>query len=112
MTSTSSDPQSPIRSLTIGPHYHFFGYYDKSPWDPTGRYMLAHSAATDAFPSVGDEAGIVLIDLMNANHREIARTTAWNWQMGAQLQWTRWQDDTVVVLFNVRTRNGFGCRMG
>ena len=21
-------------------HEYFFGYYDKSPWDATGRYML------------------------------------------------------------------------
>ena len=30
----------PIRAITKGPHYHWFGYYDKWQFDPTGRYVL------------------------------------------------------------------------
>ena len=28
------------RALTQGPGHHFFGYYDKCPWDLSGRYLL------------------------------------------------------------------------
>ena len=29
------------RPVTAGPHHHFFGYYDKCPWDATGGLLLA-----------------------------------------------------------------------
>ena len=28
------------KAVTKGPKHHFFGYYDKTPWDKTGRYLL------------------------------------------------------------------------
>ncbi len=34
----------PVRALTRGPKHHWFGYYDKSPVDRTGRYLLAHES--------------------------------------------------------------------
>jgi hypothetical protein len=30
----------PIRQVTHGPRFHWFGYYDKLEFDPTGRYLL------------------------------------------------------------------------
>lgn len=30
----------PIRALTKGPKFHWFGYYDKLEFDPTSRYVL------------------------------------------------------------------------
>jgi len=36
-----ADMERPVCSLTRGPRRHFFGYYDKCPWDSTGRYALA-----------------------------------------------------------------------
>lgn len=31
----------PTRSITRGPANHWFGYYDKREFDPSGRYVLA-----------------------------------------------------------------------
>ena len=31
----------PTRVITQGPKHHWFGYYDKLEFDPTGRYVLA-----------------------------------------------------------------------
>jgi hypothetical protein len=31
---------STCRASTQGPDFHWFGYYDKFQFDPTGRYML------------------------------------------------------------------------
>ena len=79
----------PLRPLTTGPRHHFFGYYDKSPWNESGRYILAHEVDfNDRPPTADDVATIGLIDLKNDNRfRPLAETHAWNWQQGAMLQW-------------------------
>lgn len=68
---------------------YFFGYYDKSPWDASGRYMLCMRAKdtwTDPDPS--DEADILLIDTKNSNSiRLLASTKTWNVQQGCMAQW-------------------------
>ncbi|NLD21813.1 MAG: hypothetical protein GX664_04960 [Bacteroidales bacterium] len=68
---------------------YFFGYYDKSPWDATGRYMLcikARDTWSDVSPK--EPAYILLIDTQNRNKTEvIAKTHAWNVQQGCMLQW-------------------------
>lgn len=49
-------------------HEYFFGYYDKSPWDVTGRYMLCLKAK-DTWSSVApnEPADILLIDTEKEN---------------------------------------------
>ncbi|MHB8954199.1 MAG: hypothetical protein ACYC4U_14615 [Pirellulaceae bacterium] len=34
------DLSVPIRPITHGPKFHWFGYYDKLEFDPTNRYVL------------------------------------------------------------------------
>lgn len=68
---------------------YFFGYYDKSPWDITDRYMLS-LRVKNAYKSVApdEEAEIILIDTKNNNsYRVIAKTRAWNVQQGCMVQW-------------------------
>ena len=31
---------APVRAITKGPKFHWFGYYDKFQFDPTNRYVL------------------------------------------------------------------------
>ena len=77
------------RALTRGPAHHFFGYYDKSPWDGTGRYVLGMEAGFMNRPPRADDAvAIGLIDTAEGNRwRPLAQTTAWCWQQGTMLQW-------------------------
>lgn len=68
---------------------YFFGYYDKSPWDASDRYMLClrvkNATKTDAS---GDPAEIILFDTQNKNsYKVIAKTNTWNVQQGCMLQW-------------------------
>ena len=47
---------------------YFFGYYDKSPWDATGRYVLcmrANNTWSDVSPK--EPLEIILIDTQNNN---------------------------------------------
>jgi len=42
--------------LTGGPAHHFFGYYETSPWEASGRYILANEADfIDRMPEPADE---------------------------------------------------------
>lgn len=72
---------------------YFFGYYDKSPWDTTGRYMLCMRAKdTWREPDPLGEAEILLFDL-NLNvtdeyyYKVLAKTHTWNVQQGCMAQW-------------------------
>jgi hypothetical protein len=79
----------PLRPVTRGPQHHFFGYYDKSPWNASGRFLLAHEAGfNDRAPGSDDALGVGLVELGNGKRFErMADTHAWNWQQGALTQW-------------------------
>lgn len=68
---------------------YFFGYYDKSPWDLTGRYVLcmrANNTWLDVSPK--EPLEIILIDTQDNNSwRKIAESNTWNVQMGCMAQW-------------------------
>lgn len=68
---------------------YFFGYYDKSPWDISDRYVLCLQAKCtwkDVAPK--EPANIVLINTENNNAmRILGKTHAWNVQQGCMLQW-------------------------
>ena len=68
---------------------YFFGYYDKSPWDATGRYVLCMRANnTWSNPDPTDVADIIIIDTQSNNSvRKIASTRTWNVQQGCMAQW-------------------------
>lgn len=68
---------------------YFFGYYDKSPWNDDGRYMICMRANnTWSEPDPKEEAELVLIDTQNDNHVTlISKTRTWNVQQGCMAQW-------------------------
>lgn len=74
--------------LTFGPRHHFFGYYDKSPWNASQSKMLAHEAAfNDRAPGPDDSLTVGFIHLADKRFEPLAETRAWNWQQGAMMQW-------------------------
>lgn len=86
-------------------HEYFFGYYDKSPWDITDRYMLclrANNTWSDVSPK--ETADILLIDTQKNEDdkdrvKKIAETRAWNVQQSCMLQWLG-PDYSSRVLYN------------
>lgn len=78
-----------LTPVTHGPAHHFFGYYDKSPWDASGRWLLGMKAAfMDRPPGPEDELEIGMIDTASGNEWvPLATSRAWNWQQGCMLQW-------------------------
>jgi hypothetical protein len=76
------------QQVTDGDREHFFGYYDKSPWDCAGENILCLSAPfTDRHPTASNPAQILLIELSSNMKHVIGETHAWNLQQGCRLQW-------------------------
>jgi hypothetical protein len=74
--------------ISVRPGY-FFGFHDKCPWSADDRMLLAHRFAIPLrMPRPEDAAEVGFFDGHDATEfHPVARTRAWNWQMGAQLQW-------------------------
>ncbi len=68
---------------------YFYGYYDKSPWDATDRYMICIKVK-QAYKSVAPkEPGVVgVIDTQdNNNFIKVGVTHSWNVQQSCMAQW-------------------------
>lgn len=107
----------PVRALTQGPKFHWFGYYDKLQFDPTGRYLLGMEVDFEGrSPQPGDSVKIGLIDTARGDRwTELGSSQAWGWQQGCMLQWVPgsrteviWNDldgdHYVARVFDVKTR--------
>lgn len=89
----------PARAVTKGPKHHWFGYYDKCPWDKTGRYLLAmESEFCDRQPTAKDAITVGMVDLKdNDRFVPLDVTRAWSWQQGTMLQWLGTAPDREVI---------------
>lgn len=79
----------PVKPLTKGPLHHFYGYYDKSPWNASGSLLLGHEADfNDRAPKADDRVGIGVIRLNeDGRFEKLTDSFAWNWQQGSMAQW-------------------------
>lgn len=79
----------PVRAITRGPGFHWFGYYDKLQFDPTGRYVLGMRVDFEhRSPRPDDVIGLGVIDTAGQDRWiPIGESRAWNWQQGSMLQW-------------------------
>jgi hypothetical protein len=105
-----------IRKLTQGPKFHWFGYYDKLQFDPTGRFVLGAQVDFEhRSPTPEDEIRVGIIDTAKGDTqkgdtwKEIGRTKAWNWQQGCMLQWMPGSKTDVV--WNERDGDRFVSRI-
>jgi hypothetical protein len=96
----------PARAVTKGPKHHFFGYYDKCPWDKSGRYLLAMEIDfCDRQPKRGEALTVGMVDLKdNDKYIPFDTTLAWCWQQGTMLQWLGSAADREVVYNSVADR--------
>lgn len=68
---------------------HLCGYYDKSPWDATGkRFLTLRIPRGDRHPRPGETAEIRLVSADDpARFQPLAACNTWNLQQGCMLQW-------------------------
>lgn len=100
----------PCRRLGDGALHHFFGYYNKSTWDRSDRYVLAQRVPMpDANLTPGLVAEIGYFDTQEGDRfHKVGETTAWNWQMGAQLQWLDGAPGRQLI-YNCRSHDDAAC---
>lgn len=78
-----------VRAITRGPKFHWFGYYDKWEFDPTGRYVLGMEVDFEnRSPRPDDVIKVGMVDLRDGDRWiELGESRAWCWQQGCMLQW-------------------------
>jgi len=101
----------PVRVITRGPKFHWFGYYDKLQFDPTHRYVLGNQVDFEhRSPRPDDVIQVGMVDLQDGDRWiELGESRAWNWQQGCMLQWVPGSESE--VLWNDREGDRFVARI-
>ena len=97
----------PVRAITQGPKAHWFGYYDKHQFDPTGRYVLGMEVDFEGRTPTPDDAVVLgMVDLEDGDRWiPFAQSRAWSWQQGCMLQWLPGSNSEVI--YNARDGDQF-----
>ena len=97
----------PIRRISAGPRFHWFGYYDKQQFDPTNRYVLGMEVDFEhRSPTPDDVIRIGMVDTAEGDKWiELGTSSAWGWQQGCMLQWV--PGTSTKVIWNDRGADGF-----
>jgi hypothetical protein len=84
-----SETRVPTRTVTRGPKFHWFGYYDKFEFDATHRYLLSNQVEFEhRSPTAEDTIRVGMVDLQDQDRWiELGTSRAWGWQQGCMLQW-------------------------
>ena len=101
----------PVRAITRGPKFHWFGYYDKLQFNPAGRLALANEVNFEhRSPRAADVVKVGMVDLGDDDRwTELGESRAWNWQQGCMLQWL--PGSASEVIWNDREGDRFVCHV-
>ena len=101
----------PVRVITRGPKHHWFGYYDKLEFDPTGRYCLGMEVDFEhRSPRPDDVIKVGMVDLQDGDRWiELDKSRLWCWQQGCMLQWLPGSKSEII--WNDRDGDDFVCRI-
>ncbi len=103
--------QAPIRTITTGPKFHWFAYYDKLQFDSQVRYCLGNAVDFEhRAPTGRDAIEVGMVDLQdNDRWIPLGSSTAWGWQQGCMLQWI--PNSPRQVIFNDRSGDDYISRV-
>lgn len=89
---------APVRIITRGPKHHWFAYYDKLQFDPTGRLILCNEVDFEhRSPAAEDRIRVGMVDTGDGDRWiELGESRAWNWQQGCMLQWLPGSSSEVI----------------
>lgn len=88
----------PVRQITKGPEFHWFGYYDKHQFSPDNRYVLSNRVAFEhRSPAADDVIEVGMVDLSQGDKWiPLGTSRAWCWQQGCMLQWIPGTESHVI----------------
>ncbi len=88
----------PIRAITKGPRYHWFGYYDKLQFDPTSRCALGcEGTFQHRLNEAKDTLRIGMVDTEGGDRwTDLGETRAWSWHQTCMLQWLPKSDHEII----------------
>lgn len=97
----------PMRVITRGPGFHWFGYYDKLQFDPANRFVLSNKTSFEHRSPTGDDViEVGMVDLQEGDKWiPLGKSRAWNWQQGCMLQWIPGTESKVI--WNDREKDRF-----
>jgi hypothetical protein len=97
----------PVRQITHGPGFHWFGYYDKLQFSPDNRFVLSNRVSFEhRSPTAEDEIEVGMVDLHEDNKWiPLGKSKAWCWQQGCMLQWIPGSQSKVI--WNDREKDKF-----
>ena len=97
----------PVRQITRGPKFHWFGYYDKLQFSPDNRFVLCNRVGFEhRSPTAADVIEVGMIDLHEQDRWvSLGTSKAWCWQQGCMLQWI--PGTASKVIWNDRERDRF-----
>ncbi len=97
----------PVRQITQGPQFHWFGYYDKLQFSPDNRFVLTNKVSFEhRSPTADDVIEVGMIDLHEKDKWiPLGRSKAWCWQQGCMLQWIPGTKSKVI--WNDREKDRF-----
>jgi hypothetical protein len=103
----SGENLPPVRPITKGPRFHWFGYYDKLQFDPTSRYALGMEGSIEhRLPTADDHVRLGLVDTEDGDRwTELGVGHAWSWHQGCMLQWL--PGSKTDVIYNDRVDGQF-----
>lgn len=109
--SEPKDEYPPQRTITRGPKHHWFAYYDKLEFDPSGRYCLGMEVDFEhRSPRPDDVIKIGMVDIREDDKWiELGQSVAWGWQQGCMLQWI--PGSKTKILWNDRDDDHFVCHI-
>jgi len=101
----------PVRQITRGPAFHWFGYYDKLEFDPASRYCLGMEVGFEhRSPRADDVISMGMVDTADGDRwTELGESRSWGWQQGCMLQWR--PTSKTEVLWNDRDGDRFVCHI-
>lgn len=88
----------------------FFGYYDKSPVNSSGKYIIFHETDginTQTSSDPEKSLKIMIYDIEDRKYDPIAETSAYNWQQGSKMMWL----DENRFIFNDFNGSDYGSKI-
>ncbi len=98
---------APIRQITHGPGFHWFGYYDKLQFSPDNRFVLSNKVGFEHRSPVADD--VIEVGMVDLHEKDkwipLGTTRAWCWQQGCMLQWIPGTESKII--WNDREKDRF-----